>query len=161
MSDKKDFTPQEYESIIEELRKENKSLKKRIAELENKEATLLVEEQPIKEITTHLVETETSEPLILADEPMKEEEIIPIEPQKEMVISESIFSQNIAPLEMAKGKILQGESRRECPNCGNKNKVLIRETIDKTHLISDYPRMYGKKYHCGQCGVEWRVPTEI
>lgn len=154
MTDKKDFTPQEYESIIEELRKENVALKNRIAELENRDTTLIVEQESIKEAPTPVAETETSEP-------MKKEEIIPIEQQKEIIVSESIFSQNVAPLEMGKGQILQGLSRRECPKCGNKSKPLIRETLDRTHLICDYPRMYGKKYHCGECGVEWRVPVEM
>ncbi|NVM37016.1 MAG: hypothetical protein HWN81_15575, partial [Candidatus Lokiarchaeota archaeon] len=45
--------------------------------------------------------------------------------------------------------------------CRNNNKYLIRETVDRTHFISDYPRMYGKKYHCGNCGIEWRVPVEM
>jgi len=161
MTDKKDFTPLEYESIIEELRKENKALKKRITELEHRDTTFIVEQEPIKEAPTPVAETETSEPLILVEEPMKKEEIIPIEQQKEIVVSQSIFSQDVAPLEMSKGQILQGLSRRECPKCGNKIKTHIRETLDKTHLICDYPRMYGKKYHCGECGVEWRVPVEM
>ncbi|TKJ24217.1 MAG: hypothetical protein CEE43_00610 [Promethearchaeota archaeon Loki_b32] len=134
MTDKKDFTPQEYEIIIKELMKENEVLKKRIAELESRDQTYKVQPEP---------------------------EIEPIKQQKEIVISESIFSQDVVPLEMGKGKILQGVSRRECPKCGNNNKPLIREILDKTHLICDYPRMYGKKYHCGECGVEWRVPIEM
>ncbi len=46
--------------------------------------------------------------------------------------------------------------RRVCPKCGNKNKALIREMLDKTTIISAYPRMYGKKYKCGECGNEWK-----
>jgi len=46
--------------------------------------------------------------------------------------------------------------RRTCPNCGNQNLRLIHEVIDKSKLISVYPRMYGKKFKCGQCGIEWR-----
>jgi len=134
MADNKDFTPQEYKVILEELMKENQALKKRIVELENRDQTYKVQPEP---------------------------EIEPIKQQKEIVISESIFSQDVVPLEMGKGKILQGVSRRECPKCGNNNKPLIREILDKTHLISDYPRMYAKKYHCGECGVEWRVPIEM
>ncbi|MFX1590791.1 MAG: hypothetical protein ACFFC1_21870, partial [Promethearchaeota archaeon] len=48
------------------------------------------------------------------------------------------------------------EGRRKCPKCGNEDKMLIHESIDKGNIILDYPRMYGKKYHCGQCGIEWR-----
>jgi len=48
------------------------------------------------------------------------------------------------------------EGRRKCPKCGNEDKGLIHESIDKTNIILDYPRMYGKKYRCGQCGTMWR-----
>jgi DNA repair exonuclease SbcCD ATPase subunit len=48
------------------------------------------------------------------------------------------------------------DGRRKCPICGNQNHRLIREVEDKTKIISAYPRMYGKKYKCGQCGAEWR-----
>ncbi len=161
MTDKKDFTPLEYESIIEELRKENEALRKRIAELENRDQAFKVKQEPLKEVPTPIIETGTIEPVILDEESIEKEEILPIEQRKEIVISESIFSQYVAPLGMSKGQILQGVSRRECPKCGNKSKTLIRETIDRTHLICDYPRMYGKKYHCGECGQEWRVPVEM
>ena len=161
MTDKKDFTPQEYESIIEELRKENEALKKRITKFENRDQAFKMKQEPLKEVLTPIIETGTTEPIILDEAPIKKEEIQPIEQQKEIVISESIFSQDVAPLKMGKGQILQGLSRRECHKCGNKSKPLIRETIDRTHIICDYPRMYGKKYHCGECGVEWRVPVEM
>ncbi|MFX1233915.1 MAG: hypothetical protein ACFFBY_05075 [Promethearchaeota archaeon] len=48
------------------------------------------------------------------------------------------------------------EGRRRCPKCGNEDKMLIHESVDKGNIILDYPRMYGKKYRCGQCGIEWR-----
>ena len=44
----------------------------------------------------------------------------------------------------------------QCPQCGNTNKAQIRELDDKTHVIYSYPKIYGKKYICGQCGKEWR-----
>jgi DNA-directed RNA polymerase subunit M/transcription elongation factor TFIIS len=52
--------------------------------------------------------------------------------------------------------IEKSEGRRKCPKCGNENKLLIHESIDKSNIIMDYPRMYGKKYRCGECGLEWR-----
>ncbi|MFX1354191.1 MAG: hypothetical protein ACFFGP_09545 [Promethearchaeota archaeon] len=48
------------------------------------------------------------------------------------------------------------DGRRKCPKCGNEDKMLIHESVDKGNIILDYPRMYGKKYRCGQCGIEWR-----
>ena len=52
--------------------------------------------------------------------------------------------------------IEKSEGRRKCPKCGLENKSLIHESVDKGNIILDYPRMYGKKYKCGQCGCEWR-----
>lgn len=48
------------------------------------------------------------------------------------------------------------EGRRVCPKCGQDRKHMIHESIDKSNIILDYPRMYGKKYKCGSCGCEWR-----
>jgi len=48
------------------------------------------------------------------------------------------------------------EGRRKCPECDNDNPLMIHESVDKGNIILDYPRMYGKKYRCGNCGAEWR-----
>lgn len=48
------------------------------------------------------------------------------------------------------------EGRRKCPKCFNENKSMIHETVDKTNIILDYPKMYGRKFKCGECGTEWR-----
>jgi len=48
------------------------------------------------------------------------------------------------------------DGRRKCPECGNENPLMLHESVDKGNIILDYPRMYGKKYRCGECGVEWR-----
>jgi hypothetical protein len=48
------------------------------------------------------------------------------------------------------------EGRRRCPNCGNEDKMMIHESVDKSNIILDYPRVYGKKYKCGLCGCLWR-----
>ena len=47
------------------------------------------------------------------------------------------------------------EGRRKCPKCGNENPHMIHESVDKTQIIMDYPRVYGKKYQCGECGQIW------
>ena len=52
--------------------------------------------------------------------------------------------------------IEKSEGRRVCPKCGQDRKHMIHESIDKSNIILDYPRMYGKKYKCGKCGCEWR-----
>jgi len=46
--------------------------------------------------------------------------------------------------------------RRLCPICGDVNRYNIHETMDKTQILCDYPRIYGKKYSCDQCGVVWK-----
>ncbi|MHA1508258.1 MAG: hypothetical protein ACTSO6_06095 [Promethearchaeota archaeon] len=48
------------------------------------------------------------------------------------------------------------DGRRKCPKCNIEDKKMIHETIDKSNIILDYPRVYGKKYKCGSCGIEWR-----
>lgn len=55
-------------------------------------------------------------------------------------------------------EILENTSggRRKCPSCDNKNPASIKELVDKTNVIFNYPRMYGKKSKCGECGVEWK-----
>ncbi|MFX1279322.1 MAG: hypothetical protein ACFFA3_07885 [Promethearchaeota archaeon] len=45
-------------------------------------------------------------------------------------------------------------SRRKCPSCGDENSV--HEVIDKSIVLMDYPRIYGKKKYCGKCGYDWR-----
>ncbi len=51
--------------------------------------------------------------------------------------------------------IEKSEGRRKCPSCGEELKNMIHESVDKANIISDYPRVYGKKYRCGRCGAEW------
>ncbi len=131
--------------IIKELRDENESLKMRIVELEEEIKILLEPQESIKEIKVPEVQYEPITPT----------------PEKEIVFSSSVFSSDTVQLEMGKGPIVEGMSRRECPICGNTNKALIYENIDRTHIISAYPRMYGKKYKCGDCGREWRIPVEM
>lgn len=48
------------------------------------------------------------------------------------------------------------EGRRLCPICENENWYKIHETIDRTDIICDYPKIYGKKYTCSGCGTVWK-----
>jgi DNA-directed RNA polymerase subunit M/transcription elongation factor TFIIS len=48
------------------------------------------------------------------------------------------------------------DGRRKCPKCGNEDKMKIHESTDKSNIILDYPRVYGKMYRCGECGAAWR-----
>lgn len=48
------------------------------------------------------------------------------------------------------------EGRRKCPSCGEENKFMLHEEVDKNELIMDYPKLYGKKFKCGTCGTIWK-----
>ncbi|MFX1567997.1 MAG: hypothetical protein ACFFCV_06490 [Promethearchaeota archaeon] len=43
-----------------------------------------------------------------------------------------------------------------CPACGEESMNVIQVVEDKSNIILDYPRVYGKKYRCGRCGQVWR-----
>jgi hypothetical protein len=141
----KDSTLIEYERIIRDLMNENETLKNKVAELIQENRTLKGSHDTIIETPSPVIQYQTKAPKM----------------QKSVMVSHVNFSQDTVSLEMGKGPIVEGISRRECPICGNTNKALIHENIDKTHMISAYPRMYGKKYKCGDCGREWRLPVEI
>ena len=51
--------------------------------------------------------------------------------------------------------ISDGVERRKCPSCGNDG--LIHEKDDKSVILLDYPKIYGKKNCCANCGYEWRT----
>ena len=42
------------------------------------------------------------------------------------------------------------------PNPFNPSTTINYSIPDKSNVILDYPRLYGKKFRCGQCGVQWR-----
>lgn len=48
------------------------------------------------------------------------------------------------------------QGRRTCPICGPLNLYKIHELIDRDDLLCAYPKIYGKKYICDQCGIEWK-----
>lgn len=62
-------------------------------------------------------------------------------------IQESSYNSSMVVLENPIG-------RRKCPSCGNEG--LIHEVDDKNIILMDYPRIYGKKNCCAECGKEWR-----
>jgi len=66
--------------------------------------------------------------------------------------------QNISLSKKQDGMVVvpKSEGRRKCPNCQESKPNMIHESIDKTVIISHFPKIYGKKYKCGSCGLEWR-----
>ena len=142
--DGEDSNLTEYKKIIGDLMEENETLKRKVAELEEMNRIFKSSQETIIETPKTHIQYELKAPIM----------------EREVIASSTIFSQDTVPLEMGKGPIVEGISRRECPICGNTSKALIHEIIDRTHIISAYPRMYGKKYKCGSCGREWRLPVE-
>jgi len=158
----KDPTLIEYEKLIEDLMKENETLKNNIIDLEEqinlfKDIADKIEEVPVSK--------EVKKPPKLFKKSKKKEEIqpptekvkeskAPVEKKEEVIADSEIFKE---PPKRATPSIIESTSRRECPVCGNTKKAFIQEIVDRTRLISDYPRMFAKKLRCGQCGQEWRV----
>ena len=185
MTEIKEKSLAEYEKKIERLKYENQNLKLRIAKLEQEnsllqekiahveKADMTLREKPteIEAKTTISVKSkkEVEKPTEIFKGVKKEVETIILDSQFEEMekertvetplkeIKEFFFEK--APPDFAKKPIVEGNSRRECPICGNTNKMQIHEIIDRTHIICDYPRMYGKKYKCGSCGREWRISS--
>ena len=143
--EQKDSTIKEYERLIRELMNENETLRERVSQLEEENRNFKASQVFIKDLPTREVNYQKEIPVL----------------ENELKVSSTIFSQDKEILEMSKGAIVEGVSRRECPICGNSNKALIHEIIDRTLIISAYSRLYGKKYKCGQCGREWRIPLEM
>jgi len=81
-------------------------------------------------------------------------------PKSETMIAEdpnSIPNENsTTSLESDSEKINKETVRRKCPTCLNTNKKYIRELTDKSNIIMQYPRIYGKKFKCGICRTEWK-----
>lgn len=79
--------------------------------------------------------------------------------EKNMEISEPLLEkkQKDLPLTSNDSTVLvmsDGVGRRKCPVCSNDG--LIHEKDDKSVILMDYPRIYGKKNCCADCGYEWR-----
>jgi primase-polymerase (primpol)-like protein len=172
----KDATLLEYENLIEELMKENETLKNRIVDLEEQNKLYKDIADSIEKVPES---KEAKKPVKLFKRTKKKEEIKPqietvkaskthdekakafkahVDKTKETIVDSQIFKDSSAP-KLATHTIIEGSSRRECPVCGNTRHGSIQEIVDKTHIILDYPRMYGKKLKCGQCGQEWRIQS--
>lgn len=146
----------EHEKTIEKLKNENESLKKEKFKLET----------TIKSLKGKVSELERENTLLKGK--VKKLETPEYLPEIEKVSKPTQVGKIEIPLEFeplaprlseAEKPIITGSSRRECPVCGNTRHMVIHELIDKTNVISYYPRVYGKKYKCGECGSLWKVPA--
>lgn len=84
-----------------------------------------------------------------------------IEPLIKDFVQKKNFMKSIVndPIFKYSGDILtipKPNGRRVCPICGDESWFKIHEVIDKSYIICQYPRLYGKKYTCSGCGCQWR-----
>ena len=94
------------------------------------------------------------------EEEIPEEDLksVAISPEGEVIpISKEITPSEIVEL-LKKGYKLPAwvVIPRHCSKCFNQNQNSIREIEDKTVVLMEYPRIYGMKYVCGNCGHSWR-----
>ena len=163
------------EKIIEQLKNENAGLRKKLKVLQIENASLRKklasrEEKPPVTIEEKKpqVTIEEKKSLKLFKKQKKKELTDSTEGKEESVVSKeknleitSDFDSPSVPLSTKYKTIMNGDSRRMCPSCDNTRHNLIYEETDKTHILMDYPRIYGKKFKCGACGQEWRIPTSL
>jgi hypothetical protein len=161
---------------IDILKAENEELKKRIYDLE-KENSLLkgkiskIEEKPLKQEEIAPIQVNSTYTPAASLEAEEVESISLSEVSIESPVQESTeshFGSEVsfdihAPVPSLGGTdkpIIEGYSRRICPHCDNNRQMSIQEKIDKTNILMQYPRIYGKKYMCGLCGTNWIVKNE-
>ncbi|MHA1987793.1 MAG: hypothetical protein ACW98D_14250 [Promethearchaeota archaeon] len=166
MTEIKESPQGDNEKTIERLRNENADLRRRIKEYQKENASL--REQLLYSEEKPTVTKEEKKPLKLFKKQKKAEKPdMTVEPKEsvghkitELDISSEFESPSV-PLSTTHKSIIDGDSRRMCPGCDNTRHQFIYEETDKTHILMDYPRIYGKKYKCGKCGQEWRIPTSL
>ncbi|MFX1457791.1 MAG: hypothetical protein ACFFDB_20675 [Promethearchaeota archaeon] len=159
MTEINDSFPEEKDITIESLQKENAGLRQKIKELQRENVSL--REKLAFSEQNQPVFIEEKKPLKLFKEQKEIEFQQPnILEERDLEISSEFESPSV-PISSTHKTIIEGHSRRMCPSCDNTQHQSIYEEIDKTHIIMNYPRIYGKKYKCGKCGQEWRVPTSL
>ncbi|KKM84502.1 hypothetical protein LCGC14_1298500 [marine sediment metagenome] len=75
--------------------------------------------------------------------PMESEENIIYDERKGLMIKQEEISN------------IKIHKKRRCPKCGNEKRAFISELDDKTNIIMQSPRFYGKKFRCNICATEW------
>ncbi len=98
----------------------------------------------------NLAQTE-SIPEEISEEPQAYDDTIIVESNVQKVGEISIEK-----IDLDTEKIIQETRRRRCPTCNNGNQRYIRELTDKSNILMQNPKLYGKKYKCGICTTEWK-----
>ena len=161
-----------YESKISDLNRQIEKLQKKNRELREKDSILLA--KTITALQLHdkkevqITKPKLTKPIQISEvsHVEKEEKIFEMEQEtlKEFEEERETITtkiDNTSELVLKSGEIIESEEgeitrKWQCPKCGNNNKAQIREIDDKTRLIYAYPKIYAKKYQCGQCAAQWR-----
>ncbi|MHA1689277.1 MAG: hypothetical protein ACTSUN_08080 [Promethearchaeota archaeon] len=147
----------EYEEFIaDSMQKEGAEV---VEEITVKPSEILAKQKAMGKVSEE-IEPIKEESMEVAAPPKEMKEVSPPAPPIE--ITPEIESKTIPPLKTSKEILVvsEMEGHRRCPKCGNTNRNKIHEELDKSHIIMAYPRMYGKKYRCGNCGCEWKIRQE-
>ncbi len=148
------------EKTIERLKNDIADLRKRVKELQKENVSLRDKLSHSEELATVPVEEKKSLKLFKKQKKKQLSEKSVVSKEMDLDMS-SAFESPSVPLSSKYRTIMDGESRRMCPSCDNTDHKFIYEETDKTHILMDYPRIYGKRYKCGKCGTLWRVPMSL
>lgn len=124
------------------------------AQEKKEEATSADASAPEQEVVEGLEADSVSEKPDL--ESLKGEKVI--SPEGEEIVIEEIDEDKLIDYKIKGYKIsekLEAVIPRHCPRCGNHNQRMIFERTDRDYILLDYPRIYGLKTVCGNCGFEW------
>ncbi|MFX1493720.1 MAG: hypothetical protein ACFFBZ_05515 [Promethearchaeota archaeon] len=158
-----------YESKVTDLNRQIEKLQKINLELREKDSILLA--KTITALQLHdkkdvqIPKPKLTQPIQISKVISEEKELeLELESPKEFEGESEIITTEIndtSELVSKSVEIIESEDdeiirKWQCPKCGNNNKAQIRELDDKTRLIYAYPKIYAKKYQCGQCAAEWR-----
>ncbi|MFW9947242.1 MAG: hypothetical protein ACFFDX_10485, partial [Candidatus Odinarchaeota archaeon] len=158
-----------YESKVADLNRQIEKLQKINRELQEKDSILLA--KTITALQLHdkkdvqIPKPKLTQPIQISKVTSEEKELeLELESPKEFEGESEIITTEIndtSELVSKSVEIIESEDEEiirkwQCPKCGNNNKAQIRELDDKTRLIYAYPKIYAKKYQCGQCAAEWR-----
>ena len=148
------------EKTIERLKNDIADLRKRVKELQKENVSLRDKLSHSEELATVPVEEKKSLKLFKKQKKKQLSEKSVVSKEMDLDMS-SAFESPSVPLSTTHKSIMEGDSRRMCPSCDNNRRQFIYEETDKTHILMDYPRIYGKRYKCGKCGTLWRITTTL
>ncbi|MHA1896291.1 MAG: hypothetical protein ACTSU2_02755 [Promethearchaeota archaeon] len=93
---------------------------------------------------------------------LPEEHRVAVSPEGKKVVIEQLDEDKLVDMSLKGYKfteVMEAFIPRYCPKCGNHNQRMIFERIDRHKILLDYPRIYGLKTVCGNCGCEWDQNT--